>query len=204
MKSSRLYSVLSIAMLLFANLVFGQEVRVDDETLAFLYEARAEIRTPDQNLAKIMSTDYRNASDEFTRYDLMQQIAPVIERRIAEAADTTSVKILVGGRLEDYNFEQNAFPTGFSENTFIPYDNRYAITFINGADLQTLSVPVESARTIAGELQRSRRAQFEIYGEIVGAREDTLNYTDRKVLEIRVTRLEVSLNSGTEVGVKEI
>lgn len=63
----------------------------------FPYEARAGIRALDQNLAEIVSVDYRNARDEFTRYDLVQQIAPVIERRIAEAADTNAVFMLVGG-----------------------------------------------------------------------------------------------------------
>ena len=204
MKSLSAYFVLIATILLFSSAAYGQEIRVDDETVAFLYESRAEIRTPDHNLAEIMSTDYRNARDEFTRYDLMQQIAPVIERRISEAEETTLVTVLVGGQLEDYNFEQNAFPTGFSEDSFIPYDNSYAVVFINGSDLEMLPVPLESARTIAGELRRSRRAQFNLIGEIVGTREDTLNFVDRKVLEIRITQLDVSLNSGTEVGVKEL
>ena len=67
-----------------------------------------------------------------------------------------------------------------------------------------LPVPLECARRISGELGRSRRAEFDLIGEIVGAKEDSLNAVNRKVLEVRVTRLEVSLNSGTEVGVKEI
>ena len=78
------------------------------------------------------------------------------------------------------------------------------ITAHNGADLEMLPVPLECARRISGELGRSRRAEFDLIGEIVGAKEDSLNAVNRKVLEVRVTRLEVSLNSGTEVGVKEI
>lgn len=78
------------------------------------------------------------------------------------------------------------------------------ITAQNGADLEMLPVPLDSARRISGELGRSRRAEFDLIGEIVGTREDLLNAVNRKVLEVRVTRLEVSLNSGTQVGVKEI
>ena len=105
MKSSRIFSVLCPGVLLFAIAVHSQEIRVDNESIVFLYEARAEFPAPDQVLSEIISADYRNARDEFTRYDLMQEISPAIERRIAEAADTNAVLLLVGGQLEDYNFE---------------------------------------------------------------------------------------------------
>ena len=62
MKSLIAHSLPFASMMLLAGASFGQE-RVTDETVTFLYEARAEIRTSDQNLARIISVDYRNARD---------------------------------------------------------------------------------------------------------------------------------------------
>ena len=72
MKPLTAHSIPIAALLLLTDESLGQEVRIKDETIAFLYEARAEIWTPDHKLAEILSVDYRNARDEFTRHDLMQ------------------------------------------------------------------------------------------------------------------------------------
>lgn len=139
-----------LCLLLFATVASSQEVRIDDNSVVFLYESRAEIRAPDYRIAEAISLDYRDAKDEFTRHDLLERLKPVIRERIAEARETSSVYVVIGGRLGDYDFQQSAFPTGIggSRSTFVQY-GEYAATFANQNSLAFLPVPIESARALA-------------------------------------------------------
>lgn len=81
------------------------QTRITDGNIPFLYESRAAVRAPDHRLAAILSKDYRNAEDEFTRHDLLQQIKPVIEDRLSQARQTTQVYMLIGDQLGSYPAE---------------------------------------------------------------------------------------------------
>ena len=184
------------AMLLFAGYALAEDLRVNDQNIVFLYESRAEIQAPDHHIASLISVDYRRAQDEFTRYELMEKIKPVIDKRIAEAGNTSGVYLIVGSNLGEYDFERKGFPTGMGEGVFVNFDNNYTVTFVNGEALGFLPVPMESARALAGQLRRSRRAAISIYGDIVIAKEQDLNYYTKKTVELKVTRIEVELDSG--------
>ena len=102
---SRTMGMLFVFMLL-NTVVLGEEVRINQQTIVFLYEARVENRLTDEQLAEKISIDFRNATDEFTRHELMERIRPVIEKRITEAANTKDVYLLVGVQLGEYDFEK--------------------------------------------------------------------------------------------------
>jgi hypothetical protein len=190
------------SLLLLSTSASAEHIRVVEENVAFLYEARAELPVPDEELAKSAFTDYANAKDEFSRHDIFQRVKPIIEKRLAEARDTKLVYLTVSTNLGDYDFERKSFPTGFSEGTFIPFRNKYAVTFVNGVDVEYMPVAMEAARSHARELQKTRRGSAKIYGEIQGASEKRLNYATSKALSVRITRIELSLQSGTVVGSK--
>ena len=99
-------SINCMALLLFGTLSWAQHVEVTETDVTFLYELRAEIRPPDHTLADIISTDYRNARDEFTRHDLLHEIKAVIEKRMAEGRQTNQVVLRIGGTLGDYVFDK--------------------------------------------------------------------------------------------------
>jgi hypothetical protein len=202
MKFKLIQKLVCLSVFLLPAGVFAENIKVSDESAPILYEARAEIRIPDDKLAEYISADYRKARDEFTRNDLFQKIKPIIDSRLAEAKKTKTVLLLIGGRLADYDFDKNAFPTGFSASSFIPFKNDYAVTFTNGEKFEFLPVPFEFAKSLSSELSRNRRAKFIVYGEIVGAKEEKLRRRVKKVLQVRITKIEVSLRSGTEVGSK--
>ena len=162
------------AMLLFAGFALAEDMRVNDQSIVFLYESRAEIPAPDHHIANVISVDYRRAQDEFTRYELMERIKPVIDKRKAEAGKATGVYLIVGSNLGEYDFEEKGFPTGMGDGTFVNFDNNYTVTFVNGEVLGFLPVPLESARALAGQLRRSRRAAISIYGDVVSAKEQEL------------------------------
>ena len=182
-----------------------ETVRVTDENAYIYYESRAEAPLPKHTLAKYISKDYRNARDEFTRHDLFQQIEPVLSQRIYEAKNTERVLLKVRGNLGDYNFEKEAFPTGFGATTFIQFDHGYAASFVNGADIEFIEVAIGSARNLSSSLRTSRTANFHILGSIVGAEEQHLDkWTSRKMLKIKIDKLIVKHQSGVSVGVKSL
>ena len=194
-----------VVVLTLAGIAGAEDLRVNDESIVFLYESRAEIPAPDHYVAGRMSVDYRRAEDEFTRHELMQKIRPVMERRMREATAVTRVFLVVGSNLGDYDFDRNGFPTGMGEGIFVDFDDYYTVTFANARELGFIAVPMESARSLAGALRTGRRAAFTIYGTIVGAKEREINYYPRKTLELEVTRMEVELDSGRgHVGSKDI
>ena len=212
---ARIIVVSIILALLTTTVAVGEEIKIDGQSIVFLYEARAENRIPDEQLAEKISIDFRNARDEFTRHELMESIKPVIEKRMAAAASAKEVYLLVKVRLGDYDFEKNAFSTTLGEGTYIRYGERggYAVSFVNGEETAFLPVPMESARALAGELRRDRRATLKISAEPVRAKRkgfirrpnDFESYTDwRKTLEIMVSRIEATLDSGTAVAAADV
>ncbi len=191
--------------LYFPTILLAQtDFQLNDETVAWIYESRADIKTPDHKLAGIISTDYANARDEFTRHDLMQQIKPVLDKRIGTAQAIDTVQIKVRTRLEEYDFEKAAFPTGFSKETFIPLGDRYgySVVFDNGEFLAMLPVELDSARSLSDSLRNNRTANLTITGNIVGVKEDRLRYQKRKIVIVKATSMDVNLHNGEKVGSK--
>ena len=188
-----------------ADPLLAEAISVTDESVVFLYESRADLPLPEDELAKIASIDYANARDEFTRYDIFQRVKLIVEERLAEARATKLVSLVVRTNIGDYNFETNSFPTGLSEQSYIPFrQNSYAATFTNGADLEFIPVNMATARSLAPALRESRRGTVRIYGEIQAASEQTLRFLPTKALSVRITRIELSLQSGTAVGSKAV
>ena len=97
-----------------------EDLRINDETIVFLYESRAEIPAPEHYVAGRMSVDYRRAEDEFTRHELMQKIKPVMEKRMREASNVTRVFLVVGSNVGDYDFDRNIGRCRRSGATVVP------------------------------------------------------------------------------------
>jgi len=186
--------------------VLADSVRISDENAHFYYDANADIKTPAHKLAEFISSDYRNARDEFTKHDLFQQIKPVIDKRLAKAKNTKTVHVRISVNLENYDFGKKAFATGIGATTYIPLDNNYAVTFTNAEKIKFLSVPINSARKLSKELGNDRRSNFIIQGVITGAKEESLGRWGgtKKAIKVKITKIEVTLKSGTKVGTNKL
>ena len=204
-----------VAVVFVLGIVAGREVladgvQINQDSVVFLYEARAEVRVPEHKLAEIISGDYRAAQDEFTRHELMESIKPVIERRLKEAKDSGMVFMRTRSQLGDYDFDKAGFPTGVGEGSYWRVRRgrmpEYVVMFENGEELGFLPVPVEAARSLAGDLRVGRGVVLAVYGEIVSVREESVQYIPSKVLEVRANMLEVRLEHGSErlVGRMEV
>ena len=181
-----------------------EALRVTDENVPFIYEAHAVLPTPEHKLAAIISTDYARAKDEFTKHDLLQEIRPLLKKRIEDARAIESVVLRVGTNIGNYDFDSGSFPTGMGESSYIPFRNGYAVAFSNGTEMTSLPVAIDKARSLSSALRGSRKAVIEIHGTVLGSEETSLSYSRSKVVNVRITKIEMSLRSGADVGSKTI
>ena len=194
--------IVGLFLLISCSVIYAEPERINDENAPFLYEINAEIPTPQETLAGFISQDYKNASDEFTARELFEKIKPVIEKRISEAKSINDWMILSRSRLPEYDFNKNGFPSDLSSETFVPFDNNYAVMFTNTADFQIIPVPIEEAKSFSGTLKQSRNVTMEVVGRPVRSIEKRLNYRDLKVIMLEIEKLTFKFENGTIIGTK--
>jgi hypothetical protein len=182
--------------------VQAQEVEVlTNDEVPFVYESRAKIPTSDERLALLVSSDYRNARDEFTRQELMEQIKPIIKLKLMEARANSEYLLRIGIELGQYNFTQKAFPSGFTPNTFIPFNADYGLIFNNTKDIESVPVPLEAAKALSSQLQNSRSVTAMVYCRIVNTQEKRIGWRgDTKVLIAHVTRVDFLSNDDSLIA----
>lgn len=186
----------------FHGVLHAEPVQITSENVAFAYEINAEIPSPTESLAKIVSRDYRTAADEFTARELFEKIKPIITKRLDAAKSVQTWTLMLRERLAPYDFSKAGFPTELSDKTFVPFDNDYAVVFTNTPEFQLLPVPVESAKAMARKLQNNRTIELRVEGKAVGSKEQELNYSARKVVLVEIVGITIKLEDGTLVGSK--
>ncbi len=181
--------------------VSAEVLRITDENIPFLYEARIKTRVPDDTLAKYISSDYENAKDEFTRRDLFQQIKPVIEERIREAKQTTEVHLRISATLGTYDFERESFPTGLTSPLTIEFENRYSVILENLEGMDLIEMPLIEAKKLSQSLRKSRTAVFDVYGVIVGTKMELGDWTKtpNKFIKVKMKKFEARHISGKKL-----
>ena len=201
--------ILVVLVMMFVGAVsaWAEPTRIDSLSVVFLYESRAdpgERLLEDEGLASLISEKFKTTYDEFERHEMMKELKPIIDGRLAEAAASDEVFLVVRSQLGNYDFEELGFPTGLRPNTFIEYEMSYAVMFENGAELVMLPVEVEAAREVAGKLGRDRGVLVELVGEIVGWERRRINRMTTRVLYVRVNKVEVKSAMGRVVGLKNV
>ncbi len=192
-------SFLCIAL---AGIATGSEIT--DQTVAILYEVKADIPTPRERIAESMSADYRQQRDEFSRHEFLEKLNPVIDRRIKEAAETKDFTVTVGTQLEDYDFTRKAFPTGTAPDSFIPFRGDYVVRFTNPQEVSHISVPLEEAKKAATALKSSRTVAITYTGTLDKSVEETINYATRKVVYLKIHKITLVLANGGQQFTQDI
>ncbi len=164
------------------------------QTAPIIYETKAELPTPLERIASQISQDYRNLDDEFSKHEYLERLKPVIEKRIAEAEKVTEFRVVVGSDLDEYDFTRKAFPTGISPQTFIPMGD-YAVQFTNPEAAAFVPVPLEQAKKLSTALKSSRSCSITYTGTFVKCSEGQINYSNVKILYLKVTKITIQLNS---------
>lgn len=175
-------------------------VIINGDNAAFAYEMKTEISTPKESLAKILSSDYRDAPDEFTAKELFGKLEPVIDKRLAEAKKTKLWSVDIRAQLSEYDFKTSGFPTNLAASTFLTYDPNYAVRFSNSPEFGSLPVALDEAKHLANKLQKDRTINLIVEGAITEAKEQTLNRYARKVIIMKISRITMKLTDETVIG----
>ena len=143
--------------------------------IMFAYLGTAGMPIDYNEVANTYSRDYRTASDEFKKNDLLKALKVKIDAGVAQAAQQRYVKLEIADAIQKYDFEQKGFPLDSSvwEKGAYRYfgDNSdYKIGFNNGADFRYLGVPEEDkARVIEGLRSKYESPRTVVYGFVQDA-----------------------------------
>lgn len=143
--------------------------------IMFAYLGIAGMPIDYNEVATIYSRDYRSASDEFKKNDLLNALKGKIDAGVAQAAQQRYVKLEIADSIQKYDFEQKGFPLDSSvwEKGSYRYFNdnsNYKLGFNNGADFRYLSVPEEDkARVIEGLRSKYESPRTVVYGFVQDA-----------------------------------
>ncbi len=163
------------------------------------------------NLFESTNEVFLEVDGQLAEYDFEKNVFPI--RLSKENVFTWTVR------------QQYAPPDG-RQSTLFRFDKNYAVALTNPEEIKFLPLPLDNAREFASELRSSRRAVFKISGRVVGVKgavkthyateilkdfganicclpEEVEFPTGRhmiKLVEIDVTKIEVTLASGKKVG----
>ena len=171
---------------------------ITDQSAPIVYEVKADIPTPIERIAEVVSSDYQALRDEFSKHEFLQTLKPSIERRIKQASEENSFYVQVSESLPEYDFNRKGFPTGIDASSFIPLKGRYAVRFSNIDQAGLIPVPLEDAKRAANALKSSRKAVITYTGTLDRTSEETMNYQPFKVIYLKINKITLALENGTK------
>jgi uncharacterized protein YecT (DUF1311 family) len=181
----------------FAQVVKDEAFLIDESRAPFVYEAKAEVPSPPEELLGFISSDYRHATDEFQQRALLAKFKPVIDKRISEAKSSKLFVIKVGYSLPKYDFDKQGFPTGVGESFFVYFGSTpYIVRFTNWEQLDFVPIEESRARSLQSMLRSNRQATLRVYGTLKDCREEPVNGSTKKVIYLEATKAILSI--GTE------
>lgn len=204
------FSVLLLILFPFTKAIAFSEgsVELSDMEVGFLYYKVSKLPVPWDHFANHY-TEYRSASDEFQRMDVMEQIKPVLQNMQMKVTNNNSFIIKFKSKLGEYDFKNTGFPTGLSDTTFITISTSrvnmkgpdFGIGFINGHDYYFLKLTPQEAREKVILLRDSREVLISVEYEPQSAAEELMNYTNFRLIKAKIKSLKVySSKNGQPIG----
>lgn len=173
-------------------------VLTDGSQLMYLYAAFSGMPPDYDKMASMMSQDYRAASDEFKKHDMLVALKPKIDAGIADAkAHPYFTFISSNPQIGHYDFQRKAFPlrTGlFQPNGSVPFPGPYPYELMvtNGQVFQQLNVPDESlAKIVEALVSRNENFTLRIYAFAQGTDD-----SNSPMVEAQVTKVELIGSNG--------
>lgn len=135
-----------------------------DNDIMFAYYALSSIPVDYDKVLMSYSNDYRLASDEFKKQDILNALKPKIDQEIAFAKNSRYLKMTWNGfRLNKYDFHAKGFPQdALGNNSHLGWENYgYRLTFTNGDSFKLFKVQDEAKARLIEE-KRSKYEQFDL------------------------------------------
>lgn len=170
----------------------------DGSQLMYLYAAFSGMPSDYDRMASGISQDYRAASDEFKKHDMLAALKPRIDAGIADAkAHPYFTFTSSNPQIGHYDFQRKAFPVNdalFQPNgsTQFPGPYEYELAVTNGQIFQQLHVPDEGlAKTIEALVSQNQNFSMRIYAFVQGTDD-----SNRPVVKAEITKVELIGSNG--------
>lgn len=140
------------------------KVLTSDSDIMFAYYALSSIPVDYDKVLMSYSNDYRLASDEFKKQDILNALKPKIDQEIAAAKSSRYLKMTWNGfRLDKYDFQAKGFPQDdLSGSSHLGWENYgYRLAFTNGDSFKLFKVDDEAKARVIEE-KRSKYEQFDL------------------------------------------
>ena len=204
-----IFSQIFFLLILSSNPGFAQQpYQVEDIDMALIYYKLSGTQFPWKEIAQNYP-EYRKASDEFARQDVLEKLKLRIEEQAKELMEgkKKSLAIITRMDIKEYDFDHAAFPLDFSENTYFSYASYpsvyedIAVTFKNGSQFTMWPVSKEEARKITQQIGSGREVVATIEFIPVSAKSAKISYRDRMVIEVNIIKISFqSLDRKTKLG----
>lgn len=166
--------------------------------LMYLYAAFSGMPPDYDRMASAISQDYRSASDEFKKHDMLGALKPKIDAGIADAkAHPYFIFTDNSPQIGHYDFQRKAFPVGdalFQANgsARFPGPTPYELTVTNGQLFQQLNVPDENlAKTIEALVSQNANLSARIYAFAQGTDDSS-----SPMVKAEITKVELIGSNG--------
>lgn len=140
------------------------KVLTSDSDIMFAYFALSSIPVDYDKVLMSYSNDYRLASDEFKKQDILNALKPKVDQEIAAAKNSRYLKMTWNGfRLNKYDFQAKGFPQdALSESSHLGWESYgYRLAFTNGDSFKFFKVNDEAKARVIEE-KRSKYEQFDL------------------------------------------
>ena len=219
-----------IATLVVPWPAYGQ-TRITGDDIFFLYfawtdDAKDKLPWPDDSRDKMLrlvyqiSPAYRKAVDEFARKRALEATRPIVERRLRDARNTQRIHFSVQTVLGEYDFDRRAFPVSALSDGCrqVRFETRMNdghcskrlrdldvdISFSNADDMAYMPVRLQDAELLAPHLRESRAVTLRVVGDIEGAFAVRRPLSGRRVIQVRVRKLDIWSRSDIRIGSMEL
>jgi len=162
-----------------------------DNDIMFTYYALSSIPVDYDKILMSYSGDYRRASDEFKKQDILKALKPKIDQEIAAAKNARYLKMTWNGfRLNKYDFPAKGFPQdSLGNNSNLGWESYgYRLAFTNGDNFKLFKIEDESKARLIEE-KRSKYEQFDLV-IYVYAQDADLNNKSVKTQVMHVSLLD--------------
>lgn len=165
--------------------------------IMFAYYALSSLPTDYDKVLSSYSQDYRGASDEFKKQDILKALKPKVDQEIASAKTARHLKMTWGRfNLGKYDFQAKGFPqSDLSNNSNFGWnDSDYRLAFTNADNFKIFKVEDEAkARLIEEKRSKYEELNLVVY---VYAQDADLNETRVKA---QVMKVSLQDKHGTEL-----
>ncbi len=195
-----------LLLVIFSNTSFAQKpYEIKDLDVLLMYYKLSGEEIPWKDVAQNYP-EYQKAKDEFARQDVLDKLKPKIQEAMNTIVQKKPLVIISRFKIEEYDFDKEAFPLGLSNNYF-PYSsgprayNDLAITFTNADQFTHWMVTREEARKITQRIGNSREVIAVIEITPVKAAADKINYRDLQAVQAEISKITFeTLNRSSTIG----